>query len=209
MSTLPRDLVDKLDLVYLFHRRDVPPITDIYDKDINKFLRIDDVSIFAAVLTVNPVNSFYPSPVLSFGQPETEEYEISGRKGTRYHGLHPLRIKKGILTTEREWESAVDVRDDGRAQIYNGLGDFIDTVMFDEPLTFDLTKRLVYVRSPNGSIIFDDVLHTTEAQEGRNSPLAEYVLVHANLDDLKQGLWARSDPFRLGLHQEYNPHLIE
>lgn len=140
--------------------------------------------IFGAVLTPScTLEDFAVTPVFCLdkmpeGIPINEE--TPDEMCVTYQGLYPVGISNGYIQLQRnEWAGRIDVIPSGKASVY--FGNAVDpstaeAVLFDKLVPFDLEKRLILARSPNGSANFDDVLHKTELSEGKQ--MFEYALIY-------------------------------
>jgi len=131
----------------------------------------------------------YPSPHFSLG--EVKKTEASGY--TNYKGLIPTKLEKGVLFLEERWESSIDQYKDGSCSVYISNArspSEDDAILLEKHIPFDPKKQLVYVRSPNGSIKFEKVLHTLKLEEPEDYKMAYYTS-----DEILATIWMYAKGF--------------
>ncbi len=147
---------------------------------------LDRLFVFGAVL--NPGFADYAAVPVFCIDKKPEGIDMEEFNCVRFRGLYPVGLSEGFIKINKnEWAGAIDVNYDGKASVYFGNATTpseTEAVIFDEPVRFDLEKRLVLARSPNGSIEFEG-LHTLNLSEGSRD--ADYALVWDKVENLLEG----------------------
>lgn len=180
------NIINGLDLVYIatsfLELSDIEAICIDYDAHygFSKGTLITDyknsgLKIFGAVELENATG--FPTPVFCIDTPKTEPMN----NYTAHHGLIPEKLEGKILhLSGLQWHSRIDVQIDGNASVYLGHGgipDEADAYVFSNLVPFDPKKQLIYVRSPNNNVKFQEVLHTRNIEEPTDYESGFYELI--------------------------------
>jgi len=166
---------------------------------------LDELFIFGAILEP-ALGDFAATPVFCLG--ERPEGKDVGHLGyISYQGLYPVGNSGGLIRiNQNEWPGRIDVRPDGKGSVYFGNAcspSDAEAVVFEKLIPFDLEKRLVLARSPNGSMNFD-ALQKVELPEGDRN--FQYALVYDKVKPMRENrTWAVNTP--QGLNWEQNTYL--
>jgi hypothetical protein len=104
----------------------------------------------------------------------------------RYQGMVPVGFdRQGLLLkiNANEWKGGIDVNDNGNTNTYVGANNNLESVKFDELISFDLNKVLFYARSPNESVKLNSLASVNITENGKE---VEYSLVYDNPSELRQ-----------------------
>lgn len=219
MTNVPGGVIDSLDFVYFsvfnksrIREQEIKSVETLrsldggnsYQTDVSFSLdQLGNLVIFAALLTENKLANL-PIPVFSFGTPVNGKAHPDKSIQT-YQGLLPYAISdKGALQLYRTWESRIDL-ENGSASSYIGQGENIDAVIFETPVLFQPSKRLIAFRSPNRSLNLESLAKWEIEENGANQ---QYSIVYENLEALKQGRnWALNRRYT-GIELAENTHLF-
>ncbi len=116
-----------------------------------------------------------PTPLYDFDEPTKEQ---TNADNVLYHFLVPVHVDSGLLHLKETWESKVIEGPKGHFETYLGNAgspSWIDVKIFERPISFDPKKQLLYVRSPNGSIDFQNVLDTVLLEEPYEVQASQYL----------------------------------
>ncbi len=143
----------------------------------------DELFIFGIILRP-ALGDFAATPIFCLGErPEGEDMD---QGYTSYHGLYPVRSSNGFTRINQNvWEGRIDIYPNGEGSVYCGQNSYAEAVLFNELIPFDLEKRLILARSPNGSMNFD-ALHRLELCEGDKD--FEYALIYAKMNSEREGI---------------------
>ena len=193
--------------------RDYTDRSEIVKKMEREDKTLDELFIFGAILEPG-LGDFAAIPVFCLGKrPEGKDIRLEGKnmgdlrlRYTSYQGLSPINTSDDslIIINQNEGVGRIDVYPDGKADVYFGgarTPSHADAVMFDQLVPFDLEKRLILARSPNGSMSFD-ALHSLELSEGNGK--FEYALIYDNVKQMREDrTWAINTPRGLNWEQNY------
>lgn len=217
---VPLDVIDGLDLVYVRCSRAIGkdktpskgvqyPTKGQYDGFVE--FNSDEIKIAGIEFCIN--DEVYPTPLI-------HAENISNQL------FHVMEAKEGYWRTYRNWHTIDRLTPGVESNEYDGHGgspDETTLLRFTESLLVDPKKELVHVRSPNGSVKFDEenILHKRKfcedwrdkfGKEAAKEFVAEYVLVYASMDELQKGKWAVNaihDWRATGISYRTNQHLIQ
>jgi len=208
MKKIPQTVIQTLDFVFLGSGRErETPLRGVVLED-GRTLEgksLEDLFMFAVVLSEHNPSGYLPCPIFNLGSPLPKKGRV--HDSDTYDGLMPSKIDGDYLLLERAWESRVDVHPDGRTEIYAGQANYYPAIMLTPPLKFDASRRLLFVRSPNGKFV-PPPLATAEWREGGKEKTA-YQLAHVDLHEMKSRYtwamnWGNVGP---GFVADKNPHL--
>ncbi len=166
---------------------------------------LEELFIFGATLE-HALDDFAVTPIFCLGK--RPEGRWTGGGYISYQGLYPVGYPGGLMRVDQnEWSGRISVPPNGKKGfVYFGnacMPSTAEAVLFENLIPFDFGKRLVLVRSPNGSMSFD-ALYRLELPEGDGK--IEYALVYDKIKPLREGrTWAVNTPE--GLNWEHNSYL--